>query len=144
MSHVTNLQKKMILESALLCLSLNIYHESRGESSVSQYAVANVTMNRAKTPSNVCRVVMEKRQFSWTTSLVVKLDGKPSLKASGIPKETQAWELAQRIAECVLANPKIDLTEGATHYHASYASPQWRHSAIRIKQMGAHIFYRMT
>ena len=134
----------MILESALLCLALNVYHEARGEPLPGQYGVANVTMNRAKTPDNVCRVVTEKRQFSWTNRLVRRQGERVVLKPAGYPKDAHAWQIAWQVAQYVISNPRYDFTQGATHYHAAYVSPQWRHSAIRIKQMGAHIFYRMT
>ena len=35
------------------------------------------------------------------------------------------------------------ITEGATHYHATYVSPNWAKSFTKIAQMGAHVFYRM-
>jgi spore germination cell wall hydrolase CwlJ-like protein len=132
----------MILESALLCMALNIYHEARGEMIPGQYAVANVTMNRAKTSENVCRVVTEKNQFSWTINLVKKQGDKFVLKPSGYPKNEQAWKLAWHIARYSMANPQYDFTHGATFYHAVYVSPKWRHSVERTKRMGAHIFYK--
>ena len=36
----------MILETALTCLALNIYHEARSQSLVEQLAVSQVVMNR--------------------------------------------------------------------------------------------------
>ena len=36
----------MLLETALVCLSLNIYHEAKNQSIVGQAAVAEVVMNR--------------------------------------------------------------------------------------------------
>ena len=62
----------MILESAVLCLALNIYHEARSEMIPGQYAVAQVTMNRAGEKSNVCKTVVAKHQFSWTTKMLTK------------------------------------------------------------------------
>lgn len=59
----------MIGATALLCLSLNIYHESRGESERVQEAVAAITMNRASEMDKnnpVCKVVYSSHQFSWT------------------------------------------------------------------------------
>lgn len=132
----------MILESALLCLAINIYHEARGEMIPGQYAVANVTMNRAKRPENICRVVMEKHQFSWTTALVHKQGNTFTLKSAGYPKNELAWDLAWRIAQYSMTHPQYDFTQGATHYHAAYVSPQWRYDLKRTKRLGAHIFYK--
>jgi spore germination cell wall hydrolase CwlJ-like protein len=35
-----------MLDTALLCLALNLYHEARSEDTASQIAVAEVTLNR--------------------------------------------------------------------------------------------------
>ena len=51
----------MILESALLCLSLNIYYEAGYEPPEAQMAVALVTLNRAHhKQTKVCNVVFAK------------------------------------------------------------------------------------
>lgn len=52
-----------------MCLSLNIYHESRGEPIEAQEAVAAITINRSKDkdkPMSVCSVVYTPGAFSWT------------------------------------------------------------------------------
>ena len=57
----------MISES-ILCLSLAIFHESRGESKKAQYAVAEVIHNRTKHPDypdSYCAVIKQKGQFSF-------------------------------------------------------------------------------
>lgn len=122
----------MILESALLCLSLNIYHEARGESVPGQYAVAQVTMNRADgNPKRVCQEVYRPNQFSWTKKKVryAKLD-------------PDAWNRAQIIASVVLTTPlSLDLSNGATHYHATNVRPEWARSMKRTKVIGHHYFY---
>ena len=119
---------------ALLCLSLNTYFEARDQSLIGQIATAQVVMNRvedSRFPNTVCEVVKQgptrpswedpdKRipvkhrcQFSWYC------DGK-----SDIPKNEKAWKLAQDYAYLVLYNRiAIDITEGATHYHATYVKP---------------------
>ena len=63
----------------LRCLAENIYYEARGESLNGQYAVAEVTMNRLRSPGfpkTICGVVYDTRwdairhrfvgHFSWT------------------------------------------------------------------------------
>lgn len=132
----------MILESALLCLAINIYHEARGEMIPGQYGVANVTMNRAKSDDDICRVVTQKAQFSWTQKLVTKQGGKFVLKRSGYPRDEVAWIRAQRIAAYAMSNRHIDFTQGATFYHAAYVSPAWRSAVTKTKRMGSHIFYK--
>jgi spore germination cell wall hydrolase CwlJ-like protein len=132
----------MILETAILCLALNIYHEARGELIPGQYAVANVTMNRAGSKERVCSTVTEPKQFSWTNKLVTRQGGQHVLKREGYPKDEVAWDRAQRIAKVVLKRPDLDFTNGATFYHANYVAPTWRLSVERTKRMGSHIFYK--
>jgi|TARA_R110002072_G_scaffold275121_1_gene436202 spore germination cell wall hydrolase CwlJ-like protein len=124
---------------AATCLALNVYFESRSEASVlSQFAVAQVTMNRVmsdKYPNSICDVVWQKGQFSWTH------DGK-----SDKPYEKQAWDRAQWVAKVTLDNPKKSmglLPTNALHYHADYVQPFWSKSKslTRITKIGRHYFY---
>ena len=51
-----------ILETALMCLAFNIYHEARSQSTIGQLAVAQVVMNRVdddRFPDTVCEVVKQ-------------------------------------------------------------------------------------
>ena len=34
------------------------------------------------------------------------------------------------------------ITEGATHYHATYVSPNWAPELDLVGRIGTHIFYR--
>jgi spore germination cell wall hydrolase CwlJ-like protein len=60
--------KEMIVAAAMAatpldCLSLNIYHEARGESKLGQIAVGHVTLNRVKSklyPSKILRLLSAK------------------------------------------------------------------------------------
>ncbi|MGN7738578.1 cell wall hydrolase [Pseudomonas sp. 22526] len=121
----------MTLQNALLCLALNIYHESRGEPLEGQIAVAMVTMNRAswETP-NVCKVVYQEKQFSWTHQV-----------QSPAPKEPNAWANARRVARTVIEKQHVDVTRGATHFHARTVRPQWRNSLKKTTAIGRHVFY---
>ena len=37
---------------------------------------------------------------------------------------------------------KLDVTEGATHYHATYVRPSWAKTKKRTTRIEKHIFYR--
>lgn len=53
----------------LNCMATAIYHESRGEDIKGQEMVAKTILNRVsdkKFPSDVCSVVFQKNQFSWS------------------------------------------------------------------------------
>lgn len=133
----------MLLESAVLCMAINIYHEARGEMIPGQYGVAQVTINRAKDPERVCDTVLAKDQFSWTKGLVAYERGRPVLKKKGYPQDDHAWWLANRIASYTLNYRPADITWGATHYHATYVSPKWSSKLDRTKVVGRHVFYRV-
>ena len=138
----------MLLETAFLCLALNTYHEAKNQSMVGQIAVAEVVMNRvadSRYPNTICEVVKQgpkykgsdvpvrhRCQFSWYC------DGK-----SDIPKNEKAWKKAQDYAYLVLHNRiSIDVTEGATHYNATYVKPSWAKTKTRTTRIESHIFYR--
>lgn len=119
-----------MIATALMCLALNVYHESRGENFKGQYAVAQVTMNRADDdPRRVCSVVYEPKQFSWT--------GKWHPKPKG-----EAWDNAKTVAGLALNQAFPDYTNGATHFHVKSVHPTWRSKLKRTVVIGSHIFYR--
>ena len=139
----------MLIETALMCLALNTYHEAKNQSMIGQVATAQVVMNRvadSRYPNTVCEVVKQgpkykgsdipvrhKCQFSW------HCDGK-----SDEPKrDSEAWFKAQDYARIVLSGRiALDVTEGATHYHATYVKPSWAKTKTRTTRIEKHIFYR--
>jgi spore germination cell wall hydrolase CwlJ-like protein len=53
------------------------------------------------------------------------------------------WYEAQAIAYNMLEyNTYRGISEGATHYHATYVNPFWADSLQMVGRIGAHIFYR--
>ena len=129
------------------CLALNIYFEAAVESTAGKLAVAQVTLNRVKSeqyPETICKVVYEgphyasghpKRnrcQFSWYC------DGKIDT-----PNERPAWRVSQKVAEYVIRTPSLlDITDGATHYHADYIDPpRWAKADEKTVQIDTHLFY---
>ncbi len=138
----------MVIASALVCLALNIYHESRGESIIGQHAVAQVTLNRAKRdPDNVCKEVVKRKQFSWTNGLGIhKTKGGYKLPPAALPKELAAWERAKKVAMAALE--RIDgpdlFAGGATFYHALHVKPDWSYDFKQVATIGRHRFYTPT
>ena len=132
-----------------MCLALNTYHEAKNQSMVGQVATAQVVMNRvadSRYPNTVCEVVKQgpkykgsdipvrhKCQFSWFC------DGK-----SDEPKrDSKEWFKAKDYARIVLSGRiALDVTEGATHYHATYVRPAWAKTKTRTTRIEKHIFYR--
>jgi len=149
------------------CIALNVYYEARADNLAGKYAVADVVLNRVadtRFEDTACKVIREgvyaeswstaqhkdlpdseriyypKRdrcQFSWFC------DGKPDE-----PLQEAAWREAQVIAYNIVQFGTFrGITEGATHYHATYVSPdwsleEWRYAYHLIGRIGAHIFYK--
>ena len=139
----------MILETALMCMAFNIYHEANNQSMLGQIAVGQVVMNRvedSRFPDTVCEVVkqavtykgtdkpvLHKCQFSWYC------DGKKDEPNY----DSKSWSKALKYAVVVLGgNITVDFTEGATHYHATYVRPAWAKTKTRTTRIDRHIFYR--
>ena len=119
----------------LYCLAQNIYFEARSESLAGKYAVADVVLNRvasSKYPSTICSVITERHQFSWYW------DGKSDLPRTASP----AWIDSVNVARGILVEEKfLGITEGATHYHATYVYPSWASKLRKVGRIGNHIFY---
>jgi spore germination cell wall hydrolase CwlJ-like protein len=119
----------------LFCMAKNIYHEARSEPTLGKYAVAQVTINRMKSPKfgdRVCEVVFEPYQFSWAN-----YHGRRWTTPSG-----ESWHEAKRIARDVLENGKrIKGMDDALFYHATYVRPRWASRFDRVTRIGLHIFY---
>ena len=131
----------------LYCLAKNIYFEARGDSLAGRYAVADVVLNRVtdrRYPDTICQVVYQgyktangamkrnKCQFSWYC------DG----KADTTPN-SEMWRQSQAIAyQIVVLTTMRGITEGSTHYHATYVNPSWNKDMHDIGRIGAHLFFR--
>lgn len=120
----------------LMCLSVAIYFEARGEPIDGQKAVAEVVMNRVEDgryPDTICGVVFQKNQFSFTE------DGKPDR----LPKKpTRASNRAKKVAQEVLEGDTLGIT--STHYHTASVKPYWKDYFELDGRIGNHIFYTNT
>lgn len=119
----------------ILCLATNTYHEARGSTLKDQIASAHVVMNRVsdrRWSDNVCQVVWEPTQFSWTN------DGK-----SDVPREEKAWEIAQTVAYKVFFDVYEDNSDGSNHYHGLTVKPKWAREASFVKKIGGHYYYKL-
>ena len=139
----------MLLES-LMCLALNVYHEAKNQSFIGQVAVAQVVMNRVKDkryPNNVCDVVKQGLTYKWNTSIPIKNKCQFSWYCDGKSDEVKDEKSYQKIldfARLIMHNgiKFVDITDGATHYHADYVKPDWAKTKTRTTEIGDHIFYR--
>ena len=138
------------------CMADNIYFEARNQGTAGWSAVASVTLNRVKDkrfPNTVCEVVKQgptreswkkngkyyplkhKCQFSWYC------DGKKDVVHK---KDKRLYKKIKDFSSMILIPGVnlLDITDGATHYHADYVSPAWKKSKTKTTEIGAHIFYR--
>ena len=139
------------------CLAKNIYFEAGVESTAGKLAVANVTINRTSDknyPNTICGVVQEGIHYYNATKdkyFPVRDRCQFSWYCDGLldePREGRTWESAQELAERVLVNhydkALIDITDGATHYHANWMEtyPSWSKKKKVMASIDRHIFYR--
>ena len=136
------------------CLAMNMYHEARGQGTAGMIAVSAVVLNRVndkRFPNSVCEVVRQgPTRPSWknpTKSYPIRnrcqfscyCDGK-----SDEPKDYEAYKKALDLSSLIMHNDIkfVDITDGATHYHADYVKPDWAKTKVRTTEIGDHIFYR--
>jgi len=127
------------------CLALAIYHESRNQPLEGRIAVAAVVLNRVRTgayPNSICAVVFDRCQFSWVCDRRKQYN--PEFHANVI--ERRAWRDAVQLANDIIVDYNrrtfVDITQGATFFHAVYVRPHWRNHKTVTLRIGAHIFYR--
>jgi spore germination cell wall hydrolase CwlJ-like protein len=120
------------------CLTEAIYFEARGESLQGQIAVAEVILNRVDSPlypRTVCAVVTQRGSGGCQFSYIC--DGRTDRM-----RETEAADLAGRIARAMLDGAPRVLTEGATSFHTRSVRPGWSRRYVQTASIGAHLFYR--
>jgi len=136
------------------CMAMNVYHEARNQGTAGQLAVMAVTMNRVhdnRFPDDVCGVVYDgphkpswkdntklipvkhKCQFSWYC------DGK-----SDTVFDTKTYDYIYSMSYMVVSGniELVDITDGATHYHADYVKPSWAATKRKTIEIEDHIFYK--
>jgi len=124
------------------CLTEAVYYEARGEGREGMRAVAQVVLNRVRHPAypkSVCGVVYQGSnrnsgcQFSFTCNRHVL--GR---------RNAAAWDRARTIASGALSGQVFGTVGNATHFHTTAVNPNWRHSLVRVAQVGDHLFYRFS
>ena len=131
------------------CLANNIYWEARNQPAKGMIGVALVTRNRVnddRFPHSYCEVVQQgptrsawhdinievpikhRCQFSWYC------DGK-----SDVPKNEELFQDILVLTNSIVdGSIKIlDITEGATHYHADYVRPAWAETKTKTIEIPA-------
>ena len=140
---------EVFADRSLHCMAQNVYFEAASESFIGQIAVAQVVMNRVKSPDfpdTPCDVIQEGPsyisargnilpikhacQFSWYC------DG----KVESIT-DRKSWDIAVNVSMRVLLNTLPDITEGSMWYHNTSVEPYWAITKHKVTQIDNHIFY---
>jgi spore germination cell wall hydrolase CwlJ-like protein len=155
-NNIWNNGQSELFDDDVYCLAEAVYFEAGNQPVVGKVAVASVILNRVlaeEYPDTICDVVHQgpireswkkdgtfhpikhKCQFSYWC------DGR-----SDTPKFGPTWNDSLDIAGWITDRQRdvavIDITDGATHYHASYVSPSWSHVMQKVVQIEAHLFYK--
>lgn len=135
-------------DGQLKCLADNIYHEARGETIQGQLAVTHVVFNRThsnKYPTNYCsvikqaqkwkgRIIRDKCQFSWYCDGISDYPEDREAYAAAVRSAVDAWN--------VYYLSDMDMSNGATHYHAVQIYPYWADSMTQTITIDNHVFYK--
>lgn len=117
-----------------------LWQEARGEPLEGQKAVAHVIWNRLKDGrwgSSLASVCLWRAQFSgWY------MPRDPNFKgACDLPDDDKVLAKLRDVLNQARAEP--DMTNGATHYYATYIdAPVWVQGATFCGQIGHHKFYK--
>ena len=132
------------------CLADNMYFEARNQGTAGIIAVSNVVLNRVANemyPNTVCEVVRQgPHRESWRkdgTFHPVRHRCQFSWYCDGFRdniKEPTVYSKIITVASKLMGGV-YDFTDGATHYHATYVSPEWTNLEV-VFTIDDHIFYR--
>jgi len=137
-----------MISAAVMCLAMNLYHETRGETLAGNLAVGFVTMNRVadkRYPDTVCGVVHQAKYYGWDLVNPIRNRCQFSWYCDGIsdnPQDGKAMLESVILAQHIIAGTVTDISEGATHYHATYVNPYWAGDMTVVLEVGQHIFYK--
>ena len=127
--------------TALKCLAQAVYYEAAVEPIEGRRAVAQVVLNRVRSPlypDSVCGVVYEGSQRTTGCQFSFTCDG--SLLRAPMKGP---WGEAVEVARQALAGRVETRVGTATNYHADYVLPKWAFTLAKIDKIGRHIFYRL-
>jgi len=125
-------------EKEIKVLALNMYHEARGEGHDGMQMVGEVTLNRVENknfPDNICDVVYQRSQFSWTKT-----------KKDHTPYNEKLWAESLEMAENLINGEVEYFNNGATHFlnpDKLKRMPTWAIKFEKVGRIGNHIFYAM-
>jgi spore germination cell wall hydrolase CwlJ-like protein len=120
------------LDAELECMAKVVHHEAANQSLQGQLALAQLILNRVKSPlfpKSICAVVNQHGQFFRTASY-------------SVPVASKRWHTAVAIARIAREDALPQVAPGALFYHASYVRPSWARRRTMVAHIGEHVFYR--
>jgi N-acetylmuramoyl-L-alanine amidase len=125
---------------AILWLSINLYHEARGQGELPQIAVSQVVLNRVEqSGKSVEQVIKEPYQFSWRLN-------KKKRNAKPWKTDPKVFLGCSIVAVKAMAMKHVgkDVTHGATSFHETRMKqpPAWAKRMKLVARHGSFKFYR--
>ena len=122
--------------SSLWCMSVNVYHEARGETRAEQIAVSQVVLNRVadpRWPDTPCKVITQNQQFSWYWDT-----------RSDQIHDLRTFRENIYAALLVYTGRTDDVAKGATHYYAHdiIGPPPWGKNMTVANKLGGHTYLK--
>jgi spore germination cell wall hydrolase CwlJ-like protein len=120
------------LDPQLECMAKVVHHEAANQSLRGQLALAQLILNRVKSPlfpKSICAVVNQAGQFFHTG-------------AYRVPAGSKRWHTAVAIARIAREEAMPQVLPGALFYHAAYVRPSWARRRVEVGRIGEHVFYR--
>lgn len=127
------------LSRSLQCMTQAIYYEAGNEPVDGQRAVAQVILNRMRSPvfpHSVCGVVYQGSERKTGCQFTFTCDG----SLARVPS-AGGWARASAVAAAALGGYVYAPVGWATNYHADYVVPYWASSLDKLTTIGRHIFY---
>ncbi len=127
------------LSRSLQCMTAAIHYEAGNEPLDGQRAVAQVILNRMRSPvypHSVCGVVYQGSERKTGCQFTFTCDG----SLARVPSAA-SWARAGAVAAAALSGYVYAPVGWATNYHADYVVPYWASSLDKLGTIGRHIFY---
>lgn len=122
------------------CLSEALYFEARGETVKGQFAVAEVIINRVKSPrfpGSLCGVINQGTGHKYRCQFTYTCDGRDE-----VVNDPATYARVAKVARASMDGKAAPLTDGATYYHTTAVKPNWSRVFTKTARIGVHLFYR--
>lgn len=123
------------------CLATTVYLEARNQSTIGQFAIAEVALRRreiGRWGKTVCSVVEAPHQFATTTT-------SKNFKLNNLKAWNKAWKIAGE-SMAIWNLPKSERTlvvPHADHFATVEVSPHWAGTSA-LRTIGNHAFYAVN